>query len=268
MYHSIIGACMLENLKQLYKYRSLVWALVLRHLSMRYRGSVLGFLWSLLNPLCFMLVYMVVFRYYIRFDKVDNYTIFLFAGLLPWLWVTSALVEGTSAIVSSGHLITKSMFPAHILPAVSIITTLLHFIFSLPLLFVFMFIFGVTFHWTLFLIPLIIISQLLFLYGLSVGLGALNVYYRDVQHMVGHILTFLFFLSPIIYPREAVPANFQFTLDLNPFAVFTMMYHQVILEGTLPSLGVVTGVLGAIVVSLVVGHAIFNYYREGFAEML
>jgi len=128
---------MFHNIKELYRYRSLVWALVVRHLATRYRGSVLGFMWSFLNPLCLMLIYSLVFKYYIRFSGVENYTIFLFCGLLPWLWFSSSLSESTSSIVSSGHLITKSMFPAHILPTVSVITNLINFILSLPLLFIF-----------------------------------------------------------------------------------------------------------------------------------
>ena len=257
-----------QIISEMYQYRSLLHALVVRHLAVRYRGSTLGFLWSFLNPLCLMLVYMLVFRYYIRFDQVENYTIFLFCGLLPWLWVQSALIEGASAISGSGHLITKSMFPAHILPAVSVLTTLIHFVLSLPLLFIFMFFSGMTLHWTAVLIPALIILQGGLLFGLTLVLAAVNVFFRDVQHIVGNVLTFLFFLCPILYPRSVVPEKFHFTLDLNPFAVLTEGYHALILEGTLPA------VQGIIYVSLWAGAALLGgavvYQRnnESFAEML
>jgi len=257
-----------NNIQELYRYRALMWALVGRHLSMRYRGSFLGFLWTFLNPLCLMLVYMLVFKYYIRFDGVDNYTIFLFAGLLPWLWVSSAIIEGTSSIASSGHLITKSMFPAHLLPTVAVLTTMINFIISLPLLFVFMLFMGVHIPLTVLFLPVIFVVQLLFLQGISLALSSLNVQFRDVQHIVANLLTFLFFLSPILYPPEVVPDALRFTLDYNPLAVFTICYHNLILDGVLPSVWSMLFLLASVVVSLLAGTLIFNRYREGFAELL
>ena len=259
---------MFLNLKELWKYRALIRALVVRHLAMRYRGSSLGFLWSFLNPLCLMLVYTLVFRYYIRFDQVSNYTIFLFCGLLPWIWFTSALSEGASAIVGSGHLITKSMFPAHILPVVSTITSMVNFLLSLPLLLIFMLVLQQPFHWSLALLPLLVALQFVFQLGLALGLAALNVLYRDVQHVLGNLLTFLFFLCPIIYPATVVPARFKFTLDLNPMAQLVQFYHALIMEGTLPPLIPVLFFAVFCGLSLLVGNMIYNHYRECFAELL
>ncbi|NMC63905.1 MAG: ABC transporter permease [SAR324 cluster bacterium] len=258
---------MVENLKALYRYRALISALVVRHLSSRYRGSILGFLWSILNPLFLMLVYTLVFRYYMRFDQ-PNYAIFLFVGLLPWLWFASALQEATSSIAGSGHLITKSMFPAHVLPLVSILVNFVNFLLSLPLLFIFMLFSGLTFHWTLLLLPLVLFLQLIFLYGASLALSSLNVYFRDVQHLLGNILTFVFFLCPIIYPPEAVPAKLKFTLVLNPLAAMTTFYHDLILEGKLPPLNTVVYVCAWIGMLLIIGHLIYERYKESFAEAL
>lgn len=259
---------MFNSLRELYRYRALVGALVGRHLALRYRGSALGFLWSLLNPLCLMLVYTLVFKYYIRFNGVQNYTIFLFCGLLPWIWITSGLSEGASSIVGSGHLITKSMFPAHILPAVAVITSLVNFLLSLPLLFVFMLVFGVPAHASLALVPLVIALQFLLLLGAAVGLGALNVLFRDVQHLLANVLSFLFFLCPIVYPASSVPERFRFTLNLNPFAQLTVMYHDLILDGVVPSALSFVYIAAWVGVSLLGGYLIFSRYRESFAELL
>jgi len=259
---------MVRNLKETYKYRALIHALVVRHLSIRYRGSALGFLWSFLNPLCLMLVYTMVFHYYIRFNQVQNYTIFLFCGLLPWIWSSSAISEGTSSIVGGGHLITKSMFPAHILPLVAVLTTLINFLLSLPLLFIFMVMDGVELQVAMLSLPFIIIIQLAFLYGISLMLSSANVLYRDVQHLIANILSLLFFLCPIVYPLSSVPEAFRFTVDLNPFALFIATYHRIILEGAWPSL---TSLLILSVWSgaaLVVGNMLFDNWREEFAEML
>ena len=259
---------MIENLRQLYTHRALVRALVVRQLSSRYRGSVLGLLWTLLNPLCLMLVYTLVFCFYIKGGAVDHYSIFVFCGLLPWIWFTSALGEGTSAIVSSAHLITKSMFPAQILPFVAVLTSLCNFLLSLPVLCLFMLLEGVPFHATLLALPALLLLQLIFISGVVFALSALNVRYRDVQHLVSNVLTFLFFLCPIVYPASTVPERFRFTLEWNPVAALTMAYQSVILEGALPAPGQILYLSLAALAALVVGTSIFNRSRESFAELL
>lgn len=257
-----------ENIRELLKFRALISALVGRHLSMRYRGSMLGFLWSFLNPLCLMLVYTLVFQYYIRFDSVPNYTIFLFCGLLPWIWFSSALLEGTSAIVSSGHLITKSMFPAHILPFVATLTTLVNFLLSLPLLLIFLLAAGIPLHPALLLLPVCILLQLVLCYGVSLGLAAVNVQFRDVQHILGNLLTFLFFLCPVIYPAATVPEALRFTLEINPIAVLLVMYHSVILDGVVPPFTSWVYAAAWAGLSMLFGNFLYNRYRDSFAELL
>ena len=257
-----------ELFQELLKYKALVWALIVRTLSSRYRGSVLGFLWSFLNPLCLMLVYLLVFRYYIRFNQVDNYTIFLFCGLLPWIWISSGLLEGATSVVSSGHLITKSMFPAQVLPAVAVLTSMINYLLSLPLLFIIMLCSGVSIPATIILLPVLCILQALLLFGLSLILAALNVYYRDVQHIVGNFLTFAFFLCPILYPRSVVPERFRFTLDLNPLALLTESYQLVLLDGVYPSLWTFVYITIWVAIGLWSGAYVFRQYRERFAEAL
>jgi ABC-type polysaccharide/polyol phosphate export permease len=228
---------------------------------------MLGLFWTLLNPLCLMVVYTLVFHYYLRGNSIPHYEIFLFCGLLPWIWLTSALAEGTSSIVASGHLITKSMFPAHLLPAVAITTNFCNFLFSIPLLFIFMFFQGVTFHWSLLALPLVFILQLFFLNGLTVLLSSVNVLYRDIQHIVGNVITLLFFLNPIVYSSSVIPEKYQWTLYANPFSLFTITYQQIILEGV-----VSTSKLGLlliyVLIALIIGHNVFNRLRERLAEYL
>lgn len=264
----VFGYKMLDSLREIWRYRALVAALTTRHVSQRYRGSVLGFFWSLLNPLCLMLVYTLVFSYYIRFSQVEHYTLFLFVGLLPWLWASSAISEGTSAVVSSGHLITKSMFPPQILPLVAVLSTLVNFILTLPVLILFLLFGGIGLHWSIVILPVIVIIQFVLLTGIALVLSAFNVKFRDVQHVVANLLSLLFFLCPVLYPVSVVPERFQFTMLLNPFALLTIFYHQVLLEGVFPSfqhlllLAALAGVL------LGVGLLVFNKYRESFAENL
>jgi lipopolysaccharide transport system permease protein len=259
---------MKRNFLELWKFRALVWALVCRHLNARYRGSALGFIWSFLNPLCLIAVYSLVFQYYIRFQDVNNYTLFLFAGLLPWIWFSSALLEATSSISSGGSLITKAMFPPQILPMVSVLTNLANFLFAIPLLVGFMLIVGIVPSYSLLALPLILFLELLFLSGLAFFFAAINVHYRDVQHILGNLMTLLFFLCPILYPTDRVPEKFKFTLWLNPVSIFTEMYQGIFIHGTLPSLKMIaiTFMLG--VFALFLGCKVFNSFRDEFAELV
>jgi ABC-type polysaccharide/polyol phosphate export permease len=121
---------------------------------------------------------------------------------------------------------------------------------------------------TLLLLPFLIVLQGLLLWGLVLGLAALNVHYRDVQHLVGNVLTFLFFLCPIVYPANLVPARLHFTLEINPFALITLMYHDLILNETLPAVRSLVVLLGFILIFLVLGSWIYGRHRESFAEAL
>lgn len=259
---------MIRNLKELWRFRALVFALIGRHLRSRYRGSVLGFLWSFLNPLCLMAVYSLVFKFYIRFDAVDNYSLFLFTGLLPWIWFSCGLIESTSSISSGGSLITKAMFPAHLLPLVSVCTNLANFLFAVPLILIFMLVVGVPWGVSLIALPLVVFIQLIFMQGLALGLSALNVKFRDTQHVLGNLMTLWFFLCPILYPASNVPEAFRFTLDLNPIASFTVMYQDIFLHQAFPDPYrlLVLALLSLLV--LIIGNEVFNRYRESFAELI
>lgn len=259
---------MLRNVAELWRYRALVWALVCRHLSARYRGSVLGFFWSFLNPLCLIAVYALVFRYYMRFTQVENYTLFLFSGLLPWIWFSSGLLGATSSIASGGNLITKALFPPHVLPTVEVITNLANFLFALPLIIIFMLISGGLPTASLLALPFVILVEFFFLLGLSLAFSALNVYYRDIQHILGNLLTLWFFLCPIIYPAESIPERLRFTLLINPIAVFTQMYQGIFVHGVFPNLSLFAWSFVISLAVLLAGNLIFNRYREDLAELI
>lgn len=259
---------MFGTVRELWRSRALIDALVRRHVATRYRGSVLGFLWSFMNPLCLMAVYTLVFTYYMRFDGGPHYHLLVFAGLLPWIWSTSALSEGTASLVSSGHLITKSMFPAHVLPFVSVASTMAHFLLALPMLAIFMFFASVPLSWSWLTLPFVVGFHMIFLNGIVLALSALNVFYRDVQHLVGNLLTFLFFLCPIVYPASVVPERFRPLLILNPFALLTEMYQGILIHGTFPAVASILYLAFISALTWFVGALVHGRYRERFAEAL
>lgn len=259
---------MLTSFKQMWQFRTLVGALVRRHIATRYRGSVFGFLWSLLNPLCLMAVYTLVFSYYMRFNGGPHYALMVFAGLLPWIWTSSALVEGTASLVNSGHLITKSLFPPQVLPVVSVTAAMVHFLLALPVLAVFAMVGGVSLSWTWLFVPVVVTMHAIFLMGIVLALSAWNVFYRDVQHLVGNLLTLLFFLCPVVYPVSVVPEKLRFLITYNPFAAFTQFYQELLVEGVLPQGGTLLYVACMCVVVAFVGVRVHRHYQERFAEAL
>ena len=251
----------------LVRHRALVTALLVRQLKLRYRGSVLGFVWTFLNPLLLMAVYALVFRFYMRI-AVPHYALFVLAGLLPWTWFSSSLGEGTNSIVSGSALVTKSLFPTEILPAVVVLSNMVNFLLSIPLLLLAGWLYGVTpspLPW-MFLVPVIAL-QCGFTLGIVLALAALNVHYRDVQHIVTNVLLLWFFLTPIVYPTTQIPAELHALLWVNPLALFIEAYHDVFVSASWPNLETLAMLLAYTLVSLLVGAKIFDGYRDTFPEL-
>lgn len=255
-------------LRELWRSRALVDALVRRHVATRYRGSLFGFFWSFLNPLCLMAVYTLVFSHYMRVSGGPHYHLMVFAGLLPWIWTTSALSEGTSSLVSSGHLITKSLFPAHVLPFVSVASSMIHFVLALPILCIFMAFAGLGLSVTWVLLPLLVLIHGVFLMGCVLALSSLNVFYRDVQHLLANFLTFIFFLCPVVYPRTNIPEKARFWFELNPFALVTEFYQEVLIEGVFPPISQFCYFAFTALLAFAIGVYIHQRNREQFAEAL
>ena len=256
---------MRTTFQELIRYRALIQTLVLRDLKARYRGSTLGLLWTLLNPLLHMGIYALVFSVYIRIE-MEQYPAFLLCGILPWMWFSSALFMGTTAIIESGSLLKKVVFPPQVLPTVTVIATFINFLLGLPLLFGILLLFGVTFGWALLALPLIIVAQFALTFGLTLIVSAVSVRYRDVPPILGHVLSFWFFLTPIIYPASSVPERFRALLSLNPVTPFFVAYQEALLYNRLVSWEAFGAMICLGVVALLVGVLIFERLRWSLAE--
>lgn len=267
-------ARMIRNLRELHQYRALLWSLTLRELKARYRGSVLGFLWTFLNPTLLMLVYALIFSVYMR-SSMEYYTYFLFIGLLPWIWFSSSIGGGASAISDRRDLMTKVRFPAQVLPATVVATNLINYLLSLPLMLGLGAFYGVFPSWHALLFPVVIAIQLLFTLGLSYLISALNVGFRDLQHIVTNLLTLLFFLTPILYSAQDVqdklagyPVIRSLFLYGNPMAVIVTSYQAIFYHHTLPPLLPLAGVFGISIVLLWIASYVFEARRDEFAELI
>jgi len=254
-------------LRGLLAYREIILILIWRDLKTRYRGSVLGFLWTFLNPLLLMVIYSLVFSVYMRVD-IRAYPIFLFAGLLPWIWFSSAMLSGAGSIVESGNLIKRVPFPPHILPAVSVTATLINFLLALPLLVAFMVAWGFPLGWSLVTLPLTIAVQYVFTLGLAIVMSMLTVRYRDLQQLLANVLTLWFFLTPVLYPTTMVPTQFQGFLLLNPMAVLVASFQDALYGAHAPSLRHLAGVAVLAVAVFGLALALSDRLRWGLAEQV
>jgi len=261
----------LANLRQLPRYRALIQSLVARDLQARYRGSVLGFLWSFVNPLLLLGVYTFVFIVVLpaaRPPELDPFGVFLFCGLLPWTWFSASLMESSNVLVAGGNLIKKVLFPAEILPIVTVLANLAHFCFGLPILAVFLLVYRVPLDpVNLLWLPVIVAVQLVLTTGLALLVAALTVHFRDLRDLLANLLTLWFFATPIIYPLEMAPARLRSVLVLNPFTMLATSYQDVLFRPE--PFAAWPGLLALGAVSIVVfafGYWVFDRLRDTFAE--
>jgi ABC-type polysaccharide/polyol phosphate export permease len=261
---------MLHNLARLGRYRGLIQSLVARELKARYRGSVLGFFWSFVNPLLLLLVYSFVFKYVLpaRFKDIDHYELFLFCGILPWTWFSSSLLESSGVLISGGNLIKKVLFPAEILPIVTVIANLVHFLLGLSILAIFLVYYQRPLHLVeLAWFPIAVAVQLILTLGCALLLSALTVHFRDVRDILGHLVTFWFFATPIIYPYFQMEAWQMRILNLNPFTHLAITYQEILyFNGPVGHGKWLLAVGAASVVFFLFGYFVFDRLRDTFAE--
>jgi len=250
-----------------WKYRWLIYEMVSSDLKSRYRRSALGFAWTLLNPILYMAVYSLVFSIYMK-AGIDGYVVFVMAGLLPWLWFSGAVTEGTAAIVSGSAFLRGTKFPAIVLTLVPVISHLMNMLFSLPILFVLMAFHHRTPPLSLVALPLVVLPQVLLTIGITSITGTYNVFFRDLQQLIAHFLTLVMFAHPIMYPYDLMPASVQPYVEWGPLTFLMRAYQRIFYEGGFPDFGKL-GLLTLFSVGLLaVGRGILRRHEDFFADSL
>jgi ABC-type polysaccharide/polyol phosphate export permease len=267
---------LVKNLKEVLKFRVLIRSLVSRELKARYRGTVLGFLWSFINPLLLMTVYTVVFGFILRprdptiGDSPWLYSLFLFCGILPWTWFSSSSIESANTLMINGNLIKKILFPAEILPVVTVTSNFIHFLFGLPILLIFMLVLGKPPTVFALFLPIVILVQFVFSLGFSMLLAALTVHFRDIKDILSNLLTFWFFATPIIYSFRSEPIQkysaIKTLLSLNPMTHIIEGYHYCLFYGSLFHWKKLGMTLLISLVFFVLAYAVFDRLRDSFPE--
>src|SRR4051794_33251160 len=192
--------------RQIFRFRGLLMTLTSRELKARYRGSVLGFLWSLANPLLLLAVYTFVFSvvFQSRVPGIEPYALFVVCGLFPWIWLSTSTLEGSMSLIANSGLIRKAVFPAELLPLVVVLSNLVHLLLAMPVVLAALLATSLLTHHAVggtavLVLPLVLLLHLPMVAGLALGAAALTVHFKDTRDLLANLLTLLFFLTPILY---------------------------------------------------------------------
>jgi lipopolysaccharide transport system permease protein len=263
-----------EMVASLWRNRSLVRSLIHREVVGRYRGSIMGILWSFFNPVFMLIIYTFVFSVVFKArwsggtDSKTEFALVLFAGLIMFNLFAECLNRAPGLILSNVNYVKKVVFPLEILPWVTLGSAVFHALISLGVwLIAYLIFFGVP-HITVVLLPLIILPLLLFVMGLTWGLASLGVYVRDVSQFIGSLTTVLMFLSPIFYPANALPESYRQLLLLNPLTPAIEHTRDVLFWGIFPNMTILFVYLLSAGVVAWLGFAWFQKTRKGFADVL
>jgi ABC-type polysaccharide/polyol phosphate export permease len=247
------------------KYKDLLINLVQRDLKLKYKGSVIGFLWSLVNPLIMLIIYTWVFKTILKNDT-PNFSLFLMAGLLPWSFFASSVTMSVGAFTGNAPLLTKVKLPKYILVFSSVIFNFAIFLMMVVIILVSMYFFNVPYTLNLLYLPLAIVLQLIFLTSLGIIIAIANVYFHDTAHLIEVVVMAWFWLTPVIYQFNLIPESFQAYVSLNPMSLIINLYQMAIVGGPL----YVNSYFGGSLIALTVVLAFFFYrkYNTKIAEVI
>lgn len=254
---------MTELLLDTYRNRQLIWALALKELKLRYKRSLLGFLWALLNPMLLMLVLAVVFSTVMPIN-LPHYAIFLLSVLLPWTFFAQSLSYAVESIVGNGDLIKKVAVTKAVFPIAAVVSNMINLLLSMIPLVLIVLAMRHPFYWTWLFLPVPLVALTIFTLGATFFFATANVYYRDVAHIIQVLLNVLFYLTPIIYAIDSIPHRYQWLFKLNPLIFALNQFRLSVYYGKLPALRSVVASFICGFLALVIGFTIFRRHQDEF----
>lgn len=267
---------MRTNLAELWLYRELLLNLTVRDLKVRYKNSVLGIAWSLLNPILMMMVFTLVYTVMLGQSNRRDYAAFILCGLLPWNFFSASIMGGVGSVVNNGYLIKKVYFPRAVLPTSIMLSNLVNFLVALPVYFVLAWLLGVRFTPYVVFLPVVLLVEMIFIQGMSLLLSAMNVFYRDVQQIMEVIILAWFFLTPVIWDVSLLPASRvilgvevpvqRLTYILNPMASIIATYRDILYYGRPIGWDFFLRTAITALIVLLIGFFVFNRLKGRFAE--
>ncbi len=260
---------MLKEIKELICYKELLLTLAMRDIKVRYKQSILGVGWAILQPFSLMIIFTLVFS---KFVKVPSdgipYPIFSYCALLPWTFFSTALTFSSTSLINNRNLVTKIYFPREIFPISATIACFFDFIIASFIFIAMMFYYKISFTLNLLWIPLIVIIQIILVLGLGFISGALNVFFRDIKYIVPLAIQIWMYLSPIIYPLSIIPKKYLSLYMLNPMSGIIDSYRRVILNGTSPNYQYIFISFVVSVVIMIFSYKIFKKFEGNFADII
>jgi len=251
--------------EEMWKTKGILFNFAISDLKIRYRNSVLGVLWSFIEPLLLLTVLFVVFSTMFKFE-IPNFPIYLLLGIITWNFFKNGTTIALNSLTNRSALITQIYFPRSIPGLSAGITAAIMLIFELMVLGIFMAAFQFTPTITILLLPLILGLQLLLVLGVALPLSVLNVKFKDTEFIWGVVVHAGFFLTPIFYQFDMLPEAIRNVLQFSPMVQIVTMAHHVVLYGTLPSINTVLYAVGSISAITIIGYLIFRKYQGRIAE--
>lgn len=244
-------------MKNIYFHRHTLWDMSIKQLKAKYAGSVLGISWAVITPLLIMLVVTFIFTAVFKVD-MNNFHLFVLSGIFPWLFFSNSLSEAASSIVSQQGILHQFNIPRELIPLSSVLSNFLNFLIGWLIFYPLFLFFNPKIILMLPFLIVILILNLIFLCGLSFFLSILNVFYRDISQLLGVLLMFLVWVTPIFYSIDMIPVKFRWICNINPMTAYMVYYREVIFMGTIPSCSIFINTFLWASISLVVGWWFFS----------
>lgn len=262
------GIRMTNNIKELYAYREMIASLIKRELRGKYKASVLGFLWTLMNPLLQMLVYIVVFSFILK-SGIENFPIFLFVSLVPWNFFSISVTSGSTCVINQENLIKKIYFPRVILPISYVTSMFINMLLTFVVIFAVLLLTGYGLNLlAICFLPLIMIIEYILALGICMITSALAVYFRDLEYIMGIITMAWMYLTPILYTADMVPESIRTVFNLNPMTPIIEAYQQILYHKQIPTINTLVEAALIGIVTVIIGYWGFQKMQRKFVEEL
>ena len=256
----------MKHLKELYDYREMVFSLVKKDLRGRYKGSVLGFLWTFINPLLQLMVFTLVFSVIMK-AGYDQYYLFLFVALVPWMFFSSSVQDGSTAIIREKDMVKKIYFPREVMPIATVTSGFVNMLLTFIVIFIVLIISGKGINpVALLCLPFVMVVEYILCLGIAMIVAALTVYFRDLQYILGIFTMALQYMTPVMYGSEMVPEWAMPIFQANPMTPIIEMYRQILYYKEVPEMLSLLYVLALGIIFIVLGFFCFNKLQKGFAE--
>lgn len=259
---------MLNHIKEIFAYDDMIASLVRRELRGKYKGSVLGFLWTFINPLCQIIVYIIVFSVIVQ-NNLEQFYVYLIVGMIPWLFFDMSLRIGAGCVRYQGEMIKKIYFPREVLPIACVTANFINMMFCFVIVFLVLMISGRGFDIkALFCLPLVLAIEYVMVLGFTLIVSSVTVFFKDMEHIVTVLLMAWIYGTPILYSMDFIPEKVRFIFKLNPMTSVIESYHNILYWKTLPNPKYLLYSMAFAIVILMIGELVFFKLDDRFAEEL